>query len=471
MIILFVLFVLFVGYLVSHLFNKFKIIQFKNFCISEILTFSFIIGVILLIVYLILYGLKYSYSFLMYIPLLIISIIGFIMFIFDFRSKKFLTLDKKDKNRKIVSILINTLLIISFIVLSILALTSKLNTPDEFSLWGRQAKAIYNIKGYLKLNESVGISYPLSMPLLYSSFYFFSGAEKCNEIRLISTIFLFFFSIMFLGRCKRKNYNDNLARFILLIFVSMNTITREISTTLYVDILIMLLYSMGFLYLCDYLTDGKKENVVLYLIFNSFVCCIKPDGFYLSIISTFTMILFLLIKKIFYYKKIKKTDIFISIISFMSSSICYFIYRFIYKLLSKNPLRYTAPSAYEPQRIKLEILNQAIENGARQILSDFSIVSTILLLFVLVFILILYKKKIDNINISRICLCSMCFIFNLLFLYLAFIYQFGGEGILAPSIIRYMTRVTPLVFEIILILYMKLEEIKNEKNTSINVYL
>ena len=63
----------------------------------------------------------------------------------------------------------------------------------------------------------------------------------------------------------------------------------------------------------------------------------------------------------------------------------------------------------------------------------------------------------------------MCFIFNLLFLYLAFIYKFGGEGVLAPSIIRYMTRVTPLIFEIILVLNVNLEEYSNEKNSSSNV--
>ena len=471
MIILFVLFILFIGFFISHVFSKTKIIELKNYCISEIISFSFIIGVIFLIVYLILYGLKFSYSFYMYIPLIPISIFGLVLLILDIKRKNYLVLEKANKKRRIINLIINILLGITFVILSILALKSNLNTPDEFSLWGRQAKAIYNMKGYLKLNESVGISYPLSMPLFYSSFYFFSGVESCNEIRLISTIFLFFFSIMFIGRSKRMNYNDCMARFVLLIFISMNTITREISTTLYVDILIMLLYSMGFLYICDYLSSRKKDNIILYIIFNSFVCCIKPDGFYLSIISTATIILFLLIKKIFYNKRIKKFDIIIGIISFISSGLCYFIYRFIYKLLSHNSLRYVAPSAYEPQRFKLDILNQAIDNGAKQMFLDYSIVSIVLLLFVLIFLLIKNKKKIDNNNMSRILLCTMCFVFNLMFLYLAFIYQFGGEGVLAPSIIRYMTRVTPLIFEIILILFMNLEELNNEKDTSINVYL
>ena len=47
-------------------------------------------------------------------------------------------------------------------------------------------------------------------------------------------------------------------------FLSLNSIIIEISTTLYVDIIIMLVYSLGFLYACDYLNDDEdafKETI------------------------------------------------------------------------------------------------------------------------------------------------------------------------------------------------------------------
>lgn len=470
MIILFTIFILFLGYVFSHFLNKIKKLNFKNFSITEICSFSFIFGIIIFVVYLLIYGLLKSYDKIMLIPLYIISLVGIILFIIDFKNKPFLIFNKaNDKKRKIINIIINILLIFSFIFLSFISLKSELNTPDEFSLWGREAKAIFNLKGYLSLNNSIGISYPLTMPLFYSGFYFFADAEKCNQARLISTIITMFFSILFICRSKRKNYNDLLAKLLILFYVNMNMIMIEISTTLYVDTFIMLLYSLGFLYLCDYITEKKKDNIILFIILNSFVCCIKPDGIYLSIISIFTFALFIVLKRIFFRVKINKNDIKIVLFSIIFSGVCYFIYQSIYKMLARNQLRYIAADAYEVPRIKLDILNQSIDNGAKQMLTDPSVISFIVIIITLVYLLLKKGIRIEKSSGIKIFLCSMCFIFNLLFLYLAFIYKFGGEGVLAPSIIRYMTRVTPLIFEIILVLHVNLEGYSNEKNSSSNV--
>jgi hypothetical protein len=139
--------------------------------------------------------------------------------------------------------------------------------------------------------------------------------------------------------------------------------------------------------------------------------------------------------------------------------------------LTNNRLRYIAPDAADPKEIKLSYLNTSIDNGARQMLSNPSTIAFILILLLSVFLIIYYKIKINKKDLSTLFLCIICFIFNLMFLYLAFIYQFGGEGVLAPSIVRYMTRVSPLVIEIILILYVYLEGVKNEKSSSVDAKL
>ena len=458
MIIVYVLLLFFLGYFVISILNKANVVLYNSFHGYEVLSNSFVLGIILFIIYMFIYGLLFEYSNIMFIPIVVIDIISIIFFIKDIKDKK-IVFEKKelDKKNKVLNIILNVITTIIFILYASYALSSNINSPDEFTLWGRVSKAIFKFKDFKSLNSTLGISYPLSMPLLYSGFYFLVGVVKSNQIRLLSTVLLLCFWFLFVGRAKRKNYNIILTKFLLLVFISLNNIVDNISSTMYVDIIIMYLNSIGFLYLIDYYHDKEDfGKCIMFIIFSAFLCCIKPDGIFLSLILIVVIIIDLFINKIFNKRKIDfKKNAFI-VFSLISSVASYFVYKIVYLRLLKNKISYISTFTSDSKELHLDYLNRSIENGAKQLFNNYSTIIFALLIIVLT-ILLLYKDK-KIMNKKKIILLSLCYIFNLLFLYLAFIYQFGGEGVIAPSIIRYMTRVTPLIIEIILIMYNEYKE-------------
>lgn len=454
MIVLYFILIFLLGYIVSYVFNKLKIVNYKNFNFLEIFSFSFIYGIILYVLYLI--GLNYfkiNFNFYMFIPIFIVDFISIILLISDFKKKRIIFEFAKQKGNKRLNIFLDILLVILFIIMFVTAYSSFLNAPDEFSLWGDEAKKIFVLKGYNQLNASTGISYPLTMPLLYSGYYFLTGFISTNSIRVISVLITMVFFINMLGRCYRKNQETSLYKILFLIFISTCSIAKYLVATLYVDMLIIILTSVGFLYLLDYIFDGKnKDNMIIFIIYSALNVIVKPDGIFVSLISLCVVFLFLIINKIFKVKNInfEKKDFKYLGLDVLVISGFYLIYRFIYSMLASNAVNYVVKTAGEKE-LRLDYLNTTLDNGALSLFKE-----TPYIIFISLFILLLfynfYKNKCIK-NINKIVFLLVFIFGNYVFLNVAYIYHFGGEGLLAPSIIRYMTRVIPIVFEIILILY------------------
>ena len=461
------------GNFLIRILNFFKIIDKRNISNFEMLGFSYLFGCLSIAVYLYIIGLiKISYSQLVFIPIFIISTIDFILIIINiFISKNIKIKFKNERKNKL-----NILLIVSFIIFATIvlylfteSLSSNFIYPDEYSCWGTVPSEIFKSSGFSNLTSC---QYPLFANLISSGYYILIDNIFPNMIRIFSPLIFLNFYFIELGRSKRKNYNIFILNILFSVLAIYFGVGHDILTSTYVDILYMSILSSCFLYLIEYIFETRNSTFLTVSILCGFcVSWLKPDGIYLLII------IFLLgfIINLFYKKiginKIEWKKLFIFLFLTLLLGASWVVYQ--KKVLNNNkPLFETnvilpdddkneigefnkttdeknGTSSESSPRIHAHYIVTTTNNSISQLFSDKAI---IIYSFLVLILLIVNYVSISTKSKYIIFFYIIFIIANYLFIILSFITYFGGEGLLAPSICRYMLRIFPILYDIILIL-------------------
>lgn len=442
MVILYFVIVSLFGYFSLKVFNKFKLLlELNNF---ERVGFSVLIGSFLFTLYefvLSIIGIKYNIYVL--IPVFIMSIIGLIILIIN--------LLKSDYNFKIIfknKILL--LLIISLIIVlgyyGLVAYSSNLLYPDEFSYWGLNAKNIF-IGGRVNYFINTGLEkYPDFLPLLYSGYYVFIGSISENAIRVIPTFLFVGFIFSFLGLSKRHKIKleYSILAIILTILLYSGLTTYMFST--YADTTFASFFTLSILYLLEWLLYERKDGFVLSILFANASCWVKLDGVAMLLINIGLIVLYIIIQKLYKKETLRKLDI-RKVIVYIILIFLIGIIWYVYKKVANFP---TVLDAGAGSRVEFNIqwLIPLLTNMSLQQFGDL-IWSSCLFVF-----LILMYTRFASFDINKklyIIFAILTILATMVFLMLCYLVVFGYEALSAASYIRYLVRAI-FIFEFIILL-------------------
>jgi hypothetical protein len=433
--VLFVLFVFFVGY-------SFICIFPVKLTMLELISFLFPVGSILLTLFcwtLSILKIHYTFS-TIYIPLLLISVVFFIFKLF-FASKKSLVFFSSE--REFVGGKLGTIVyffVFAFILIEILAIFSqsistKVYQPDEYSQWAFQAKMIFEGKDLKSFYGGPGFetgfeTYPSFIPLLAASFYFFSGSVIDSFVRAIGPIFLSSLLLFLYTRLVVITKSKVISICLIAIMISSGFVIFEMSTGLYADIEYSYFYSISSLLFISHLVDKENRSSLLYsAAFLGMASWVKTDGQYMTIFHIMLLIFVYLNDKRFEVNtnKIKNVILF-SIISLIIP----FLWK-IYTYANNFPV-----SRWGSFELNLGYTFSMISSSIQQIMNT----TNWGMFWLLVFSMIVVNMYLGWYN-NQIYLIVII-ISNVIFLYVSYLLLFGAEALTAASFSRYMLRTAPI---------------------------
>jgi len=436
----------------NHL-NKFDI---KNLNRFELVSFIITSGFIGFTIYMFLLGIfKIKYTFAIFIPIILGLIFNISYGIYNWikNGKKInkITLKKIEKNNIITSLLIiaNIIYILYFITSG---LANKLIYPDEFSVWGLNAKNIFLGKR-MDFFMNTGLeNYPNFLPLLYSGFYIFINSIQENAVRIFQAIFLLINLFNLTGIAKRRNLNINFVFIFILLINYSFTQFFAFATSTYSDMSFMVLYTCGFLYMLEWLVFERKQEFFIISILNMIGCCwCKQDGLYLFAYNIFVLILIGIFYKKINLEKITIKDIAKYCILVLVLPISWKIYNIVADF--PTDLAFGAGSKIE---MHLEYTISLMKHMTQQFYQN---LPSVILLGVILFGMIVSFHKTTQKEKIYILLGIGCVIANIAFLIFSYIFVFGGEAIVAASFIRYYSRVLMIQIVVALMIYKPLFKI------------
>ena len=458
--------ILYLMLIISIGINFFAILKYFNFIDIQKLNFfeiaSIIItnGFVIFTLYMFMIGIfRIKYEIYIFVPIIICSIFSFIylikILINNFKKKKKITL-KIHKNN-IYNVIIYLVLIMAnlniLIFFSTKAISNKLVYPDEFSVWGLNAKNIFLGKKLTMFMNTGLENYPNFLPLLYSGFYIFIGNVEENLPRIFSSIFLFINLINLLGIAKRLKIDYKYVLIGNLFIITYFTESMAYATSLYSEYSFMAMYTMAIEYLMFYILSNdntERKNFLLISIFNMIGSCwCRQDGLYLFAFNIFVLLLISFINNNIKVKKIALKDFLFYISSVLSVPIIWKLWTIIANY--PKDLAFGAGSKVE---LHLEFLVPLFQNMTQQFFND---IPSIVLLGLLIVGMFFYFEKAQEKEKIIVIFNILACLANIAFLIICYLFVFGGEALVAASFIRYCSRIIMIQFITILILFKPIE--------------
>lgn len=443
MICLYIFCLLLFGITIFQLFSK--KMNLKKLNIYEKISLVMGLGCFSFIIYMFIIGiLPIKYSFYIFLPLLGNAIyqICYGVYILITKKIKITTILKELKKTRKINIILMGLVLIWIIYYAIAAISTKSFYPDEYSVWLLNAKNIFLGKN-LNLFMNTGLEiYPPALSFLYSGFYFFVDRIEDNSVRIFSSFFFLMMTFGLIGYAQRNKLKISyLLIAILLILISYAGIDGIMSSS-YGDIAFMSTYTLGMIYLGDWLImSRKKETLFLAIIMTMMYSLIKTEAVYLLCYN----ILLLIICNFFHQKlripRIQTKTILGYSIAILLLPICWKIYT----VLSNFPGRVLLGAK---EGIQLNYIVPLFTSMTKQLFECWPWVIAICICCSCIGI---YIKKITFKEKELIFFHLLIILVNIAFLILSYMFVFGAEALTAASFIRYMTRVMFIMITIMLI--------------------
>lgn len=449
MIYIYIILIFFIGINLMYLTNRFNLLQLKSFNGFEKVAFALTSSILVFVLYMFILGvLSIEYNQILIIGFLILNLF---VSIYLLLSKKICFKISKPNFRKrdiplIILGLCTTIFVIYYIFSSI---STNLIYPDEFSAWALNAKNIYIGK---KMNFFINTgleTYPNFLPLLNSGYYFFIDNIAENEIRIFSSIYIIILLLSLIGFCKRNKLDiSKLLVCCLIVFLTYDGFS-DIATSTYGDIPFMCTYTIGMIYLIQWLEIDRKKEFLIVSAINLMSCCfMKNDGLYLMTFNFFLFLIYAFFSKLFGLKKVKLKESLIYNGVILSLPVAWKIYTIVCKFPAD-----LAAGAGSSFALNLDYTVPLFQNMTSQF---FNCIPWVLFLLILIICWFYLYNKLDTKNKHFIVLALMTLLANLAFLILSYLLVFGAEALIAASFIRYMSRV---IFIMIVVVLMVLKPI------------
>lgn len=433
MIVLYLSIVIIFGFFIESVLEKIKIINTSKINNLERIAFSSLLGFLSFSWFILIIGiLGIRLSFSLFYPIIICDFLYIVSLFFTKNNRP------KEKNEKRDYKF--WLLLISFIILFLYFISYAyfhgLLYPDEFSAWALNSKRIF-LEQKLNLFLNTGLeTYPAFLPIIYSSFYMFVGKIVENAIRIIPGIIFLFFVINLFGLVKKHKIDESKFLFFIIFIMLTYTSFSHYTFSTYADLPFASFYTLGILYLFEWLLyDDCKTNMILSIIYMNGACWTKIDGLPMLVFNFGILILYYLIKR---FSKLniktninwKKCIVYILGIVFVG---------IIWKIYTTTFV--SAPNSGDSGLgivFNIQWLNPLLTNMWLQQFSEWTWAILIPTFIISIF---LNWNNFDDAKKVYILFGVLCILFTILFLIICYLVQFGQEAIIAPSYIRYMTRV------------------------------
>ena len=460
MIILYLVLILSIGINFFVILEHFGVIDIRKLNLFEIASFIITNGFILFTLYMFIIGIfGIKYEFYIFVPIIICSIFSllYIIKLLIKFQKYFKKMSFKIQKEKIFNIIIYLVLIFTnlniLVFFSTKSLTTKFVYPDEFSVWGLNAKNIF-LGRKLDFFMNTGLeNYPNFLPLLYSGLYIFIGRIQENLPRIFSSVFLIINLINLLGIAKRLNLDYKYVLFGNLFISTYFTESRAYATSLYSEYSFMAMYTMAIEYLILFILSHEKaerKNFLCISILNMIGSCwCRQDGLYLFAFNIFTLLIILFINKNIKVEKITLREF----IFYISTVLIVPITWKIWTIIANYPkeLAFGAGSKFE---LHLEFLVPLFQNMTQQFFND---IPSVILLGLLILGMFFYFERLEQQEKIIVIYNLLACLANIAFLIICYLFVFGGEAIVAASFIRYCSRIIMIQFISILILFKPIE--------------
>lgn len=447
MIFIYLLLIFSIGPNILYLLNKCGIISLKKLNNYEIISTSMLLSLLTFVLYLYIVGMmSIKYTNILVTSFLMINVVVLLYLILFKKIKLTINVKHLKFNKEIIF----TIILLSGIIIYLMYFISKSISihpiyPDEFSAWLLNAKNIY-IGRKMTLFMNTGFeNYPNFLPLLSSGYYLFVQKIVENDVRIFSSIYLIITLIGMLGFAKRKKI-DTLKLLIMFLFViSSYSIFMNIVPSSYVDIPFMATYTIGMLYLMEWLS-GNRSNELLVISSISLMstCFMKTDGLYLMAFNIFLFVIFMFFHKKLKLKKVEVKTAIIYNLSVLWLPITWKLYNIICHF--PNKLETGAGSVFE---LHLEYTVSLFQHMTSQISGC---ITWLILLTIGIIGWYLNYHKLNKKNKIFVVLALLTVLANILFLIVCYYFVFGAEALIAASFIRYMTRIVFIMAMICLLL-------------------
>lgn len=433
MIFLYLIIIISMGPTIIQILEKKDLIKISDLNIFEKIATYMMTGLLSFVLYMFIIGLlSIKYSFYLFVPLIINFIYQILFNIYSIIKKRIkFDISKKLNLNKVTTLILFVTFIIWVIYYMFVTITSYSIFPDEYSVWLLNPKNTFIGKG-MNFFVNTGLEiYPNFLPLLFSGYYFFINSIEVNSVRIFSSLFMLIAGIGLVGLGKRKRININyLLIFLVYTLISYGIISQIITST-YGDIPFMVTYTLGMLYLFEWLVGNRNKTLlfiaIIHIMSYSFI---KTEALYLVIFN----IMLLILSSIFHKKlKIKK----ISYKPILIYSICSLFLPIawkIYSIIANFPDRVILGAS----SVNINYTVPLLTNMTSQF---FNCMPWVLALFILLVGLFIYGHKLEKKDQQFILLGVITIIANFGLLFVSYLALFGVEALTAASFIRYITRV------------------------------
>lgn len=436
MIIVYLFILLIFGFFVESILEKIKWIDASKISNLERISFSSLLGFLCFSWYVLIIGmLNIKLSFSLFYLIILCDILYVVHFLFKKKNIRIKINIKKKMDYKFLLLLISFIILFTYFISY--AYFHNILYPDEFAAWALNSKRIF-FEQKLNLFLNTGIEkYPDFLPIVYSSFYIFSGKIVENAIRIIPGIIFLFFIINLLGLLQKHKINKTkFLFFIILIMLTYNSFV-DFTFSTYADLPFAAFYTLGILYLFEWiLYDDCKTNMFLSILYMNAACWTKIDGLPMVVFNFGILILYYIIKKFTNLKlktniNWKKCLVYIFGIVFVG---------IVWKLYSNtfNSVLNTSSDGGSGIVFNIQWLNPLLVNMWNQQFCDWT---WAILISTFIISLFLNWNYFDDTKRIYIIFGVLSILFTILFLIICYLVQFGAEAIIAPSYLRYMTRV------------------------------
>lgn len=431
MIFIYIILLLAIGPTFLQLINNKNNINIDKLNAYEKISLSMISSLLIFVIYMFIWGIICEYSIYLFIPLVINFLYQLLNLINKILKRKWHV--NIFKIKWTITNLFTLVLVISIILWIVhymfLGLINFEIYPDEYAVWLLNPKNIFlGKKMTFFMNTGLEI-YPNFLPLLSSGYYFLINTIEENGIRIFSSIFMLISLFGLMGLAKRKKININCILLLLIFMFISYEVVASIMFSSYGDIPFVVTYTLGMLYLFEWLVvERKKEYLVISIVNMMAYSFIKTEALYLVLFS----IALLVLSSVFYKKlKIEKINN-KSIITYSSLLLMLPIAWKVYNILAEFPARLTGVVG-----VNLQYTPSLLANMTIQLMDCMPWVITIVIFMISI---ILLGHKLTSKQQKFIVLGLITIVANIVFLIVSYIAVFGAEAEIAASFIRYMTR-------------------------------
>ena len=428
MIFIYLILLLAIGPTFLQIINNKSNINIDKLNVYEKISLSIISSLLIFVIYMFIWGIVCKYSIYLFVPLVINFIYQLVNLIYKILKRKWEIniLKTKWTIPNLITLTLGISIIFWIIHYMFGSITSFEIYPDEYAVWLLNPKNIFlGKKMTFFMNTGLEI-YPNFLPLLSSGYYFLIDAIEETGVRIFSSIFMFISLFGLTGLAKRKNINVNyILALLIFMFISYGVVPSIMIST-YGDIPFVATYTLGMLYLFEWLVGERKKEYLLISIVNMMAYSfIKTEALYLVLFS----IALLVLSSVFYKKlKIEKINN-KSIITYSSLLLMLPIAWKVYNILAKFPTRLLIGGT----GVNLQYIPSLLTNMTIQLMDCMPWVITIVVFMTCI---VLFGHKLTSKQQKFIVLGLITIVANIVFLIVSYIAAFGADAEIAASFIR-----------------------------------